>query len=106
MPDWPKCSTPRARVRWPCTEPSQPSVGRMAVDDGDQRAMRRQIGKQPLDMAVAHAPGRARARARGGPAGIQPVGRGDGEQADVAAVFRHQADGLDCLGRDGARDRR
>ena len=39
---------------------------------------------------------------RRGPAGIEPVGRGDGEQADVAAVLGHQADGLDRLGRDGA----
>ena len=37
---------------------------------------------------------------RGGPAGIEPVGRGDREQADIAAVLRHQADGLDRLRRE------
>ena len=39
---------------------------------------------------------------RRGPAGIEPVGRGDREQADVAPVLRHQADGGDRFRRDGA----
>ena len=36
------------------------------------------------------------------PAGIEPVGRRHREQAHVAAIFRHEANGLDRLGRDGA----
>src|SRR5262249_48148710 len=40
--------------------------------------------------------------ARRRPAGVEAVGGGDGEQADVSAVFRHQADGLDRLRRDRA----
>ena len=34
-----------------------------------------------------------------GPAGIEPVGRRDRQQADIAAILRHQADGLYGLGR-------
>jgi len=61
----------------------------MSIQHGDDAAMRRQIGEQPFDMrarmhkaAFAHA-------LRGGPAGIEPIGRGDGEQADVAPVLGH-----------------
>ena len=39
---------------------------------------------------------------RGGPAGIETIRRGDGEKADIAAIFGHQADGLDRFRRDGA----
>ena len=43
----------------------------------------------------------ALARAAGpGPAGIEPVGRGDRQKAHVAPVLRHQADGVDGFGRD------
>jgi len=45
----------------------------------------------------------ALARALGrGPARVEPVGRGDGKQADVAAVLRHQPDRLDRLRHDRA----
>ena len=75
---------------------------RVAVEHGDDAAMRRHVGEQPLDMrARMHQAALARALRRG-PAGIEPVGRGDREQADVAAVLRHQADGLDRLRRDRA----
>ena len=40
---------------------------------------------------------------RRGPAGVEPVGRGDRQQPDVAAILRHQADRLDGLRRDRAR---
>ena len=74
----------------------------MAVEHGDERAVRRQAVEQPLDVrAGMHQAALARALRRG-PAGVEPVGRGDGEQADVAAVLRHQADRLDRLGRDRA----
>ena len=39
---------------------------------------------------------------RRGPAGVEPVGRSDGEQADIAAILRHQPDRLDRFGRDRA----
>ena len=75
---------------------------RMAVEHGDDAAMRRHVGQQPLDMrAGMHEAALARALRRG-PAGVEPVGRGHGEQADVAAVLRHQADRLDRLRRDRA----
>ena len=49
-----------------------------------------------------HEPALARAL-RGGPAGVEPIGRGDGEQADVATILGHQADRLDRLRRDRTR---
>ena len=75
---------------------------RMAVDHGDEAAVARQRREQPLDMAhgAAHAVGAGARRRR--PAGIEPVGRGDREQADVAAVLADQAGRLDRLGRDRA----
>ena len=61
--------------------------------------MGRQFGEQPLDVrARVHKPALTRALRRG-PAGIEPVGRGDRKQADVAAIFRHQSDRLDGFGR-------
>ena len=75
---------------------------RMTVEHADNAAMPRQAGEQPLDMgagmdqaALARPPCR-------GPAGIEPVGGGDREQPDVAAIFRHQPDRLDRFGRDRA----
>src|SRR5260370_21980868 len=45
----------------------------------------------------------ALARALGrGPARVEPVGRSDGKQADIAAVLRHQPDRLDRLRYDRA----
>ena len=63
----------------------------------------RHVGEQPLDMrAGMHEAAFARALRRG-PAGIQAVGRGDGEKSDIAAVLGHQADRLDRFRRDRAR---
>ena len=68
---------------------------RMPIEHRDDAAMGRHLGEEPLDVAAGvNEPALARA-ARGGPAGIEAVGGSDGEQADVAPVFRHQADGLD-----------
>ena len=53
-----------------------------------------------VDEAALAGPGRR------GPAGVEPVGRGDREQADVAPVLGHQPDRLDRLGRDRAAYRR
>jgi hypothetical protein len=39
---------------------------------------------------------------RRGPAGIEAVGGRHRQKPDVAAVFRHQADGVDRFRRDGA----
>ena len=82
---------------------AKPCQGRrMAVEHGDNAAMRRHVAKQPLDMrACVHQTALTRSLGSG-PAGVEPVGGSDREQADVAAVLRHQADGLDCLGRDRA----
>ena len=40
------------------------------------------------------------------PAGVEPVGRGDGEEPDVAPVLGHEPDRLDRLRRHRARYRR
>ena len=64
--------------------------------------LRRQVGEQPLDMRAGVDEAALAGALRRGPAGVEPVGRGDGEQADVAAVLGHQADRLDRLGRDRA----
>ena len=62
----------------------------------------RHAGQQPFDVrARVDQAALARAQCRG-PAGVEPVGRGDGEQADVAAVLGHQPDRLDRFGRDRA----
>ncbi len=37
------------------------------------------------------------------PAGVEPVGRGDRQQPDIAPVLGQQADGVDRLGRDRPR---
>src|SRR6266508_1675822 len=68
---------------------------RMAVEHADDAAMGRQVGEQPLDMrARMHEAAFARTLCRG-PSGIEPVRGGDGEKANVAAVFGDQPDGLD-----------
>ena len=55
--------------------------------------MRRHVGEQPLDVrSRMHKATFARAL-RGRPPGIEPVGRGDGEKADIAPVLGHQPDG-------------
>ncbi len=74
----------------------------MAVEHRDDAAVRRQIGEQPLDVRAGMDEAALARALRRGPAGVEPVGRGDGEQADVAAVLRHQPDRLDRLRRDRA----
>ena len=74
----------------------------MAVEDRDQRAVRRQVAEQALDMAPCMDEAALAGAARGGPAGVQAIGRGHGEEADVAAILGHQADRLDRLARDRA----
>ena len=102
VPVWPKCSTPSDRVRWPCDGAEPGERRRMAIDDRDQRAMRRHIGEQTLDVAPGmDKPVLARPLRRG-PAGIEPIGRGYGEQPDIAPVLRHQAHRLDRFRRHGA----
>ena len=75
----------------------------MAVEHADNAAMRRHVGEQAFDMRARMNKAAFAGALRGGPAGIKPVGRRDREQADIAAVFRHQAYGLDRLRRDRAR---
>ena len=75
----------------------------MAVEHGDDAAVRRQIGEQPLDVAAGVDEAALARPLRRRPAGVEPVGRGDGEQPDVAAVLGHEPDRLDRLRRDRAR---
>ena len=75
----------------------------MAVEHGDEAAMRRHVREQPLDMAAGVDEAALARPLRRRPAGIEAVGRGDRQEADVAAVLGHQADGLDRLRRDRAR---
>ena len=76
---------------------------RMAVDHGDDAAVARQRRQQFFDMAEMLRPAAVAAQlSRRGPARMQPVGRGDRQQADVAPAFADQADGLDRLRRDRA----
>src|SRR5437870_1611351 len=59
----------------------------MAVDHADDAAVARQRRQQPLDMAeVARSAVLTADPARRGPAGMQAVGRGDRQQADIAAA--------------------
>ncbi|MFL5122036.1 MAG: hypothetical protein ACJ8C8_16435, partial [Microvirga sp.] len=59
-------------------------------------AVGRQIREQPLDMAAGvHEPALA-GPLRRRPAGVEPVGRGDGEKPDVAAVLGHEPDRLNA----------
>ena len=74
----------------------------MAVEHRNDAAMGRDLRKQLVDMrARVNKPTLARPLRRG-PAGVEPVGGGDGEEADVASVLRHQANRLYRLGRDRA----
>ncbi len=75
---------------------------RVAVDHGDQPAVARQRRKKPLnvahgvdDTALPRPLGRL-------PPGIQPIGGGDGEHANITAVLAEQACGADRLRRDRA----
>src|SRR5580704_19384618 len=80
---------------------AEPRQGRrMAVEHADDAAMAWQAGEQPLDMGAGVNQAALARPARRGPAGIETVRRSDGQEADVAAVFGHQADGLDGLGGD------
>src|SRR5690606_41985107 len=56
--------------------------------------LRRNVGEQPFDMARRVDKTALARTLRSRPAGIQPVGRGDGEKTDVAPVLGHHADRL------------
>ena len=90
------------RVRWPRdgTKPGQ--RGRMSVEHRNDAAMRRHVREQSLDMRARMYQATLARALRGGPARIEPVGRSDRQQSDIATVFRHQADGLDRFRRDRA----
>src|SRR3974377_225216 len=75
---------------------------RMAIEHADDAAMRRHVGEQALNMRAGVHEAALACPLRGGPAGIEPVGGGYGEQPHVAAVFRHQTDGGDRFWRDRA----
>ena len=76
---------------------------RMAVDHGDDAAVARQRRQQFFDMAqMLHAAAVAAQRPRRGPPRMQPVQRGDGKQADIAAALADETCRLDRFGRDRA----
>ncbi len=59
----------------------------MAVEHGNNAAVGRRVGEQFLDMrAGVNEAALARALRRS-PAGVETVGRGDGKEADVAAIL-------------------
>src|SRR6478736_2128208 len=61
---------------------------RMPVEHGDDAAMGRHVRKQALDMrARVHETALSRAL-RCGPAGVEPVSRCNGKEADIAAILR------------------
>src|SRR5262245_40340401 len=72
---------------------------RVAVEHGDHSAMGRQVGEEPLDMRAGVDEAALAGALRRGPAGIESVRRGDGEEADIAAILGHQSDRLDRLRR-------
>ena len=75
----------------------------MAVEDGDEGGGGRQAGEQRLDVGRAHRRLSARPRGAGGePAGVEAVGRGDGEQADPRHLFGERLVRGARLGHDGA----
>src|SRR5580693_6035498 len=75
---------------------AEPGQGRrMTVQHADDAAMPGQAGEQPLDMRTGVNQAALARPACRGPAGIETVRRRDGQEPDVAAIFRHQACGLD-----------
>ena len=76
---------------------------RMPVDDCHDPAMGRHVGQQLFDMRSGVDEAALSRPLCRGPAGVEPVGRGDGEQPHVAAVLGHQPDRLDCLRHNRAR---
>ena len=94
---------PSERTRWPRDAAEPGERRRMAVDHGDDAAMGRHVGEAAARYGERACASAALAGALGrGPAGVEPVGRGDREQADIAAVLGHQPDRLDRLRRDRA----
>ena len=83
------------------TEPSQASVAGWPSITVTRPQWDGTSGEQPLDMAAGMGKAVLAGTAGGGPAGIQPVGGGDGQEADIAPVLGHQPDGLDRFRRDG-----
>src|SRR5690606_16112848 len=71
---------------------------RMAVDDGDDAAMRGYVREQAFDMARGVDKSALASALRRRPAGVDPVRRGDRKQANIAPVLGHHADGLDSFG--------
>lgn len=81
---------------------AQPGQRRgVAVDHRHDAAVAGQAAQHPLGhrgrrLSLFPRPLRAQ------PAGVQPVGRGDGQHADVAAILGQHPGGADHLGRDDA----
>ena len=86
VPVWPKCSTPRGMVRWPATAPSHakvagwPSITVMRVQWGESVQKTFCVARSRIVPPCAPPAG-------GGPAGVEPVGRSDAQDADVAPLL-------------------
>src|SRR5262249_35400062 len=91
-------NTQRARaMTGDCAEPGKRR--RMSIEYRDDAAMRWHVGEQALNMRARVHQAALTGPLRGSPACIESVGRGDREQADIAAVLRHQSNSLDRLRR-------
>ncbi len=84
-----------------CAEPGERR--RVAVKHGDDPRMRRHFVEHLLDMGAGMGKPAFAGALRRRPAGIEPVGGGNGEQPNVAAVFRHQPYRLNRFRRDRTR---
>ncbi len=74
----------------------------MAVEHRHQATTLRHIGQQSLDMASGARKPILPGALGGCPAGMQPIRRGDREQADIAPVLADQSYRRQRLGRHGA----
>ena len=99
VPVWPKCSTPSERVRWPMHRAEPGERRRMPVETVTRPQWGGTSAKQPFDMARGMHEAALAGPLRRGPAGIEPVGRGHREKADIAPILGDQPDRFDGFGR-------
>ena len=79
-----------------CADPGE--GGRMAVEHRHDATMARHASEQAFDMRTRMQLPSLTRSLRGGPTGIEPVGRRDREEAQVPAILGHQSNGLDRYG--------
>ena len=74
-------------MAWRLTAPSQDRRRRVAVEHADDGRAGGQVAEQALDVAAMLRGRRRLGALRGGPAGVQAVGRGHRQQADVGQAL-------------------